>query len=48
MDYLTELRISKAKELLCGEELSVQDVAEQVGVPGSQILFQIVQKNLPV
>ena len=31
MDYLTELRISKAKELLCGEELSVQDVAEQVG-----------------
>jgi len=30
-DYLTELRIEKAKELLCGEDLSVQDVAEMVG-----------------
>lgn len=45
MDYLTELRISKAKELLCGEELSVQDVAEQVGYRDPQILFQIVQKT---
>lgn len=31
MDYLTELRMNKAKELLCGDECSVQDVAEQVG-----------------
>jgi len=30
-DYLTELRIEKAKELLCGDNLSVQDVAEMVG-----------------
>lgn len=31
MDYLTDLRISKSKELLCGDKLSVQDVAEMVG-----------------
>lgn len=31
MDYLTELRISKAKTLLCRDDLSVQDVAELVG-----------------
>ena len=31
MDYLTELRINKAKELLSGDDLSVQDVAEMVG-----------------
>jgi len=30
-DYLTELRIEKAKELLCGDNLSVQAVAEMVG-----------------
>ncbi|MBR2188248.1 MAG: response regulator [Eubacterium sp.] len=30
-DYLTELRVAKAKELLCAEELSVQDVCERVG-----------------
>ncbi len=30
-DYLTELRIEKAKELLCGDSLSVQAVAETVG-----------------
>ena len=31
VDYLTELRINKAKELLSGDDLSVQDVAEMVG-----------------
>ena len=31
MDYLTELRISKSKELWCCDAFSVQDVAEQVG-----------------
>ena len=33
MDYLTELRMNKAKELLCSDENSVQDVADQIGLP---------------
>ena len=45
MDYLTELRISKAKELLCGEELSVQDVAEQVGYRDLKYFSRLFKKN---
>lgn len=44
MDYLTELRISKAKELLCGEELSVQDVAEQVGYRDLKYFSRLFKK----
>lgn len=47
MDYLTELRISKAKELLCGEELSVQDVASRWGT-GISNTFPDCSKSLPV
>ena len=44
MDYLTELRSSKAKELLCGEELSVQDVAEQVGYRDLKYFSRLFKK----
>jgi len=44
MDYLTELRVSKAKELLCGEELSVQDVAEQVGYRDLKYFSRLFKK----
>ena len=44
MDYLAELRISKAKELLCGEELSVQDVAEQVGYRDLKYFSRLFKK----
>lgn len=44
MDYLTELRINKAKELLCGEELSVQDVAEQVGYRDLKYFSRLFKK----
>lgn len=39
-----ELRISKAKELLCGEELSVQDVAEQVGYRDLKYFSRLFKK----
>lgn len=44
MDYLTELRISKAKELLCGETLSVQDVAEMVGYSDLKYFSRLFKK----
>ena len=44
MDYLTELRIGKAKELLCGEELSVQEVAEQVGYQDLKYFSRLFKK----
>lgn len=45
MDYLTELRINKAKELLCGEECSVQDVAEQVGYRDLKYFSRLFKKT---
>ena len=44
LDYLTELRISKAKELLCGETLSVQDVAETVGYSDLKYFSRLFKK----
>ena len=44
MDYLTELRISKSKELLCADELSVQDVAEQVGYRDLKYFSRLFKK----
>ena len=44
MDYLTELRIGRAKELLCGEEMSVQDVAEQVGYRDLKYFSRLFKK----
>ena len=44
MDYLTELRISKAKELLCGDTLSVQDVAEMVGYSDLKYFSRLFKK----
>ena len=38
------MRISKAKELLCGEELSVQDVAEQVGYRDLKYFSRLFKK----
>ena len=44
VDYLTELRISKSKELLCADELSVQDVAEQVGYRDLKYFSRLFKK----
>ena len=44
VDYLTELRISKAKELLCGDVLSVQDVAEMVGYSDLKYFSRLFKK----
>lgn len=45
MDYLTELRMNKAKELLCGDECSVQDVAEQVGYRDLKYFSRLFKKT---
>lgn len=44
MDYLTDLRIGKAKELLSGEDLSVQDVAEMVGYRDLKYFSKLFKK----
>ena len=44
MDYLTELRINKSKELLCGDTLSIQDVAEMVGYRDLKYFSRLFKK----
>ena len=48
VDYLTELRIGKAKELLSGEDLSVQDVAEMVGYQDLKYFSKLFKKTTGV
>lgn len=48
MDYLTELRIGKAKELLCDDKLSVQDVAELVGYRDLKYFSRLFKKTTGV
>lgn len=48
MDYLTELRIAKAKELLCDDALSVQDVAELVGYRDLKYFSRLFKKTTGV
>lgn len=48
MDYLTDLRIGKAKELLCGDDLSVQDVAEMVGYRDLKYFSRLFKKTTGV
>lgn len=47
-DYLTDLRINKAKELLCGEDLSVMDVAEEVGYRDLKYFSRLFKKSTGV
>lgn len=48
MDYLTDLRIEKARELLCGETLSVQAVAEAVGYRDLKYFSRLFKKSTGV
>ena len=48
MDYLTELRINKSKELLCSDDLSIQDVAEQVGYRDLKYFSRLFKKTTGV
>ena len=45
MDYLTELRMNKAKELLCSDENSVQDVADQIGYRDLKYFSRLFKKT---
>ena len=44
-DYLTQLRISKAKELLCRADLTIQDVCEEVGYRDMKYFSRLFKKN---
>ena len=44
MDYLTELRINKSKELLYVDSLSIQDVAEMVGYRDMKYFSRLFKK----
>lgn len=48
MDYLTELRINKSKELLCRDTLSVQDVSEMVGYSDLKYFSRLFKKTTGV
>ncbi len=48
MDYLTEMRINKAKELLCDDTLSVQDVVERVGYRDLKYFSRLFKKTTGV
>lgn len=48
MDYLTELRINKSKELLCADGLSIQDVAEMVGYRDLKYFSRLFKKTTGV
>ena len=48
MDYLTELRINKSKELLCGDTLPIQDVAEMVGYRDLKYFSRLFKKTTGV
>lgn len=45
MDYLTELRINKAKELLCEADISVSDAAEMVGYRDLKYFSRLFKKT---
>ena len=44
--YITNLRIEKAKELLKNKSYNISDVAEQVGINDSQYFAKIFRKNV--
>ncbi|MNV94816.1 HTH-type transcriptional regulator YesS [compost metagenome] len=49
IDYLIQLRIDKAKELLTGTNLKIHDIAEQVGYQPSYFirLFKKMEDMTP-
>ena len=46
VNYITELRINQARELLCHSELSVVDISKKVGYEDSQYFFRVFKKYL--
>lgn len=44
-DYLTELRINKAKELLCQEDIMIIDAAEMVGYKDLKYFSRLFKKT---
>ena len=46
VNYITELRINQARELLYHSELSVVDISKKVGYEDSQYFFRVFKKYL--
>ena len=46
VNYITELRINQARELLYHSELSVADISKKVGYEDSQYFFRVFKKYL--
>ena len=44
VNYITELRINQARELLYHSELSVVDISKKVGYEDSQYFFRVFKK----
>ena len=44
LDYLTEIRMNKAKQLLCRDDMSINDVAEEVGYKDLKYFTRLFKK----
>jgi len=45
INYISKLRINKAKELLCNTNISIQEIAEQVGYANSGVFIRAFKKH---
>lgn len=45
VNYITELKVKKAKEMLVNSELSVVDIANRIGYEDSQYFFRVFKKH---
>ena len=43
-DYIAELRIEKAKELLIGTDLKIGEIADAIGIPSRATFLRVFQK----
>ena len=43
-DYIAELRIEKAKELLIGTDMRIIEIAEHIGIPSRATFLRVFQK----
>lgn len=48
VQYLQEIRLNKAKELLKNTQLSIADIADQVGYPDSNYFTKVFRKELQI
>ena len=47
-EYISKLRVDKAKDLLVNTELSIADIAEKVGIPDANYFARIFKKYVGI